>query len=124
MLYINDIAQVKISDGSILLYADDICLYHPILSDSDVTTFQKDVDILASRISSLGLSLSIGKCKFMLLSRKKSVTPVTLTISGLQLEQVSSYTYLGFLVTSNLSWSLRIQHLCTKARKQLGVIYR
>ena len=60
----------------------------------------------------------------MLLSRKKSVTPVTLTISGLQLEQVSSYTYLGFLVTSNLSWSLHIQHLCTRARRQLGVIYR
>ena len=108
MLYIDDIAQVKISDGSILLYADDICLYdHPILSDSDVTTFQKDVDILASRINNLGLNLSIGKCKFMLLSRKKSVTIVTLTISGLQLEQVSSYTYLGFLVTSNLSWSLQ-----------------
>ena len=122
MLYIDDIAQVKMSDGSILLYADDICLYQPILSCSDVTTFQKDVDILASKISNLGLDLSIGKCKFMLLSRKKSSTHVTLSISGLQLEQVSSYTYLGFLVTSNLSWSPHIQHLCTRARRQLGII--
>ena len=123
MLYIDDIAQVKMSDGSILLYADDICLYRPILSCSDVTTFQ-DIDILTSKISNLGLDVSIGKCKFMLLSRKKSSTHVTLSVSGLQLEQVSSYTYLGFLVTSNLSWSPHIQHLCTRARRQLGIIYR
>ena len=124
MLYIDDIAQVKMCDGSILLYADDICLYRPILSCSDVTTFQKDIDILTSKISNLGLDLSIGKCKFMLLSRKKSSTHVTLSISDLQLEQVSSYTYLGFLVTSNLSWSPHIQRLCTRARRQLGIIYR
>ena len=34
------------------------------------------------------------------------------------------YCYLGFLITSNLSWSLHIHHCCTRARKHLGLIYR
>ena len=62
MLYIDEIAQVKISDGSILLYADDICLYHPVLTSSDVLSFQKDADSIATKIYSLGLNLSPSKC--------------------------------------------------------------
>ena len=30
LIYINDITNVELNDGNLLLYADDIPLYHPI----------------------------------------------------------------------------------------------
>ena len=30
LIYINDITNVELNDGNLLLYADDILLYHPI----------------------------------------------------------------------------------------------
>ena len=60
----------------------------------------------------------------MLLSRRKAQPLTHFTILNTPLEQVSSYCYLGFLITSNLSWSLHIHHCCTRARKHLGLIYQ
>ena len=124
LLYTDGLAQSGLSDGSLVLYADDICLYRPLRSSQDVIFFQHDIDKLADKINDLGLKLNINKCKFMLLSRKKHPSTITTVISGNQLEQVSSYRYLGFLVTEDLKWSDHIQLICSKARKQLGYIYR
>ena len=47
-----------------------------------------------------------------------------LKINNTLIEQVSSYKYLGILISSNLSWSPHINEVCSKARKTLGVIFR
>ena len=47
LIYIDDTATVNISDGSkIVLYADDILLYHPISIPEDLEHLQNDVDRL------------------------------------------------------------------------------
>ena len=39
------------------------------------------------------------------------------------IELVSSYKYLGIILTSNISWSSHIQATCSKARRLIGMIY-
>ena len=125
ILYVDKLTSVKLSsNGMVILYADDICLYRPVFLEKDRQAFQQDIDNLVSAIGNLGLNLDIRKCKVMLLSRRKAQPLTHFTILNTPLEQVSSYCYLGFLITSNLSWSLHIHHCCTRARKHLGLIYR
>jgi len=66
------------------------------------------------------------KCKYMLVSRKSVHTfpdPV-ICLYRLPLESVSSFKYLGVLLTSDLSWSGHAKNACTKARQLIGLIYR
>ena len=39
------------------------------------------------------------------------------------LETVSTFKYLGLLLTSDLSWSKHIEGICTKTKKILGLLY-
>ena len=42
----------------------------------------------------------------------------------LPLESVSSFKYLGVLLTSDLSWSGHVKNACTKARQLISLILR
>ena len=42
----------------------------------------------------------------------------------LPLVLVTSYKYLGVVITSNLSWKPHIDSICCKTRRQLGMLYR
>ena len=56
LLCINDINNLTLSPGSkLVLYADDILLYRPIVSENDYTLLQQDVDALG--VWSLRLTL-------------------------------------------------------------------
>ena len=72
------------------------------------------------------MTFNTSKCKSMLISRKKthclSTTP--LHLNGSPLETVSTFKYLGVLVSSSLQWSPHIQEVCNKARKIIGILYR
>ena len=62
----------------------------------------------------------------MLISRKRThCLPVTpLHLNGTTLETVSTFKYLGVLVSSCLQWSPHIQGVCSKALKIIGLLYR
>ena len=40
-----------------------------------------------------------------------------------RVEKVNTYKYLGLLLSSDLSWTQRINSTCTKAKKLLGLMY-
>ena len=68
-----------------------------------------------------------SKTKYMIISRKSPTsfnTLPSLFLDGSPLELVSSFKYLGVTLTSNLSWSTRINETCSKSKKLLGHIYR
>ena len=47
LIYINNVNDLILSPGSkLVLYADDILLYRPIVSKNDYTLLQRDVDAL------------------------------------------------------------------------------
>ena len=124
IIYIDKIARLTLSAGTIIIYADDMCLYRPIHSLSDLTTLQSDVESLVALVDDLALTLNVSKCKSITFSRKKNPTPLNLHIHGLPLQHVPSLKYLGFLLSQDLSWSLHINDICSRARKKLGLIYR
>jgi len=56
--------------------------------------------------------------------KRESITPPTVKVNDLPLERVYSYKYLGILITSDLSWSAHVATICSKARQQIGLLYR
>ena len=62
----------------------------------------------------------------MIISRKKQpiIPNSPLLINNCCLERVNSYKYLGVWITSTLNWSTHISEICTRARRQAGIIYR
>ena len=75
------------------------------------------------------MSLNAAKCKYMLISRKRSslasILP-TLFIGSPEatMEKVTSMKYLGVHISSDLSWSTHIDIITSKARRTLGFIHR
>ena len=126
LIYINDIANVELSDSSLLLYADDVLLYRPICCPGDYTYLQQDINTLHTWSEANLLQFNPSKCRYMVVSRK--VTPVLpdsdLSIDGSSLHKVDHYKYLGVWLSHNLSWTKHIEETCKSATKQIGVMYR
>ena len=59
-------------------------------------------------------------------SRSHSILPPNLSLSDAPLKCtcVSSYKYLGVLITSNLMWSSHVANICNKSRRLIGILYR
>ena len=126
VIYINDVVQ-QISNGSrISLFADDIAQYRIIHTPNDYVSLQSDINAVSTCLASKYWNLNVTKCCCLLLSRKRtqSIPIPTLTLNGASLAQVSSYKYLGVLITSNLMWSSHVTTICNKTRRLVGIFYR
>ena len=126
LIFINDIVQQVSPGSSISLFADDIALYRPIISDLDYSILQNDVTSLVVWINNSLLALQPTKCSYMLISRRSSprLPLPNILVQGTPLSLVSSVKYLGILINSDLSWSPHVANLCSKARKLVGLLYR
>ena len=102
LIYIDDVSQIIFSNGSLLVYADDIVLYHPIYCQEDYNSLQNDVDSLCDWTSSAFLNLNAAKCKYMIISRKKQpivpLTPILMLLKGLTPSNIWGF---GSLKTSH-----------------------
>ena len=71
------------------------------------------------------LTFSSSKCKYMIISRKKNPShPPALKLGSSTLDRVYSYRYLGLLLTLSLCWTERINDICAKAKRMVGLLYR
>ena len=114
LLYINGISEVQLSDGTLILFADDILLFRPIRNALDFELLQEDVNALFNWVCSNFLCFNAKKCKQMLVSRKRNQTSIVpIKIGGVALEVVSKYSYLGIWITSSLSWNRHVEK-CVK----------
>ena len=126
LLYVNDVNDVVLSEGSkLILYTDDILLYRQIHTVQDYAVLQQDVDSLGVWSLLKDLSFNPTKCKSMIISPKKvRTTPPTLHLLGSEIERVDSIKYLGLTIKDNLSWSEHISKICSKARRLVGMLFR
>ena len=70
------------------------------------------------------VSWHLSKCKVMnvTLKRKKIVSPLY-HLSGVHLEEVRKYKYLGVIITHNLTWSEHCSAKVKTANKIIGILF-
>ena len=99
-----------------------------IWSQADYSTLQEGLNKLNHWFIQNFLELNPVKCKFMVILRKQHPTQPTSmnapSISDVPLEQVSSFKYLGVVLSENISWNKHVEMVRSKAMKQVGMIYR
>ena len=72
-IYINSITELPLSpQSSRVLYADDALLYQPISHPDDFLAVQSDISMIKGWSDEHLLQLNPTKCKYMILSKKKS----------------------------------------------------
>ena len=60
----------------------------------------------------------------ILLRRKHVANPSPLLLSGQPFDFVDSNRYLGLTISADLSWSKHIKNITSKARQQVGLLFR
>ena len=69
------------------------------------------------------LRLNLQKTKCMLLHPpQKSPPPLTVKLSNLSVEQVPIFTFLGCVINECLTWDDHIQHITTKATRNINLL--
>ena len=122
LIYIDGVESVTLSDGTIVLYADDTVLYRPICTYEDYWLLQQDVNAIATLITDNYLHKQMQI--YAHISEKSKELPPTINLNGIPLNRVTEFKYLGVLITADLSWTTHINMICTKARRLIGMLYR
>jgi len=78
IVYVNDVTMIPLSDGTMSLYADNILFYRPIYTHADYHDLQGDVNNLCAWTDGNNLKFNATKCKYMIISRKKHPSYLTL----------------------------------------------
>ena len=111
--------------AKLLMFADDVLLYKPITTRSDLIAFQNDVDTIGHWSLLNHLSLNTNKTKFMLISRSKHYSQCPhILLDGIKLEQVSHFKYLGVWISADLTRSKHIMLVTCKVCWLLGYTFR
>jgi hypothetical protein len=74
----------------------------------------------------VGLQFSPAKTKAMIFSRKRTETnlPEPLQMSGVEVELVEEFKYLGVTIDSRLSWTPHINYIAKTAKRHLMMLHR
>ena len=122
LLFINDISQG--TSSKIRLFADDTIIYRPVRSTADAAALQKDIDILDRWSRDWMMEFHPDKCKVIHITRSQSPFKSTYQIYNTQLEEVTSCTYLGVQINSDIRWNKHIQSTRAKAAGTLHFLQR
>ena len=126
LIYFNDSASEQLNLGTnITMYADDLLLHREINCPEDHLKLQQDVNKIANWINENKLTLNSKKCKYMIVSRccGRSAPSCTPTLNGQPLDRVHQYKYLGVLLIDDLTWSIHISEITSKARRIVRLIF-
>ena len=115
--------KLGIHDSSIIVYADDIVLLAPSL-----TSLQFLIDKASKEARELKLNFNDKKSKFMLFCNNKNNkdnTAITdVKIDGKKIENVTSFKYLGYMITNTLSNSDDIARARNKFYRDFNFLLR
>ncbi len=118
-LYTHDCVSSH-SSISIVKFADDTVVLG-LISNNDETAYLDEVERLTSWCQDNCLSLNVSKTKELTVDfRKRHQRPyILLMISGIPVERVSGFKYLGVNISEDLTWTAHIQTQVKKARQRL-----
>ena len=107
---------------SILKYADDVTFLHFLRSQSE-DHFQDEWNSLLSWADAIQLPINFEKCCTLDFVTKRSLqlSPIHRSPS-LSLKQVSSFHFLGIVVSADFKWNAHFDFILKKAAKRLFVL--
>ena len=110
---------VSIDDLNVkyIMYADDLCLIAPNGKDLQVA-----LECLEKYCDSNNLKVNAKKSKLVVF-HKGRLPKEEIFYKNSVLERVNEFSYLGILLTSQLSFSSHLQTLVTKANSRIGLLY-
>ena len=126
LIYINDI-NTNIHNSQMLLYADDLVIYRTVdranaLIQNDVSIFQDDLNTIDSWCQSNRLTINLKKTKYMFFSSHNVNHPPQVTMGEHILEMTRTYTYLGVVLDSQLSFKPYIKQVKRAASYKLKLL--
>jgi len=125
LIYINDIVELLARFNiKVKLFADDVKLYVKVVNDVDISVLQEALAALVLWADEWQLSISTDKCGVLHIGKGKGNITDKFYINSLPLPVVSSYRDLGITITDDLSPSLHINGIVTKAHQRANMIHR
>ena len=126
-LYINDLPNY-LEHCDVTLYADDTVLFifdkslHNIKSNMN-----SNLEKLNNWLKLSHLTLSTSKSKFMIIGssqRLNKIDSISFKIDNMDLDEVSSFKYLGIIINDRLTWQDHVDQMFSKINKKLGLLKR
>ena len=106
------------------MYADDVTLYHRIVSYDDCSFLQNNLDSFLQWCSHWQISLQLHKCEALCITNKRLPIHFTYQYSNCPLKWSESVRYLGVVINSRLTWSDHCKSVCSKAARVLNLLRR
>jgi len=122
LLSINDITGNI--QSNIRLFADDCNVYHTIRSQDDSCKLQNDISFLLKWAETWQMRFNSKKCHILSISHQCNKSSPVYYLGTDLLSTVSSHTYLGITVSSDLKWHEHISNICLKATRTLNFVRR
>ena len=123
LIYINDLPN-SINASSIYLFADDTKFIHCVANFCN-SFLQSDIDSMSEWCLQWRLNLNLSKCTSMRFALSPSTyADPQYSISGQVIGHTHSQRDLGIIVSSNLSWTLHYNSICSNAYRSLNFIRR
>ena len=121
-LFVNDLPD-KIQTN-ILLFADDVKLYHKITCPLDSKLLQSDLNWLVTWSKDWNLNLNPSKCHSFRMTLKRNPVLSSYKIHSCDLQHVGKVRDLGVWLDTKLTFSAHIDFIAGKANRALGVLIR
>ena len=110
------------------MYADDITLYftlHDFPSHNLEEIVNYELGNITNWLDFNKLSLNTTKTKFMMFhTKQRHMDAVSFTINNENIEQVSSFSFLGIHLDEILKWNKHIGMLTNKLSRVIGILNR
>ena len=110
------------------MYADDTTI---IVTDKSLRDAEKQANIVMGSMYRYfcinKLSINVTKTKYMVFSphaRKKENLDCKILLNDMEVERVCVFKFLGVKIDENLNWEEHKLYICSKIRRNIGIIYK
>ena len=120
LLYINDLPENL--QSQVRLFADDTAVYLAVQGPDDSEKLQNDLNLLQVWEEKWDMEFNPSKCQVLHITRSRRPIRYNYTMHGQTFDSVEKARYLGFDISSDLSFSHHIDRITTNAQKNLGFL--
>ena len=117
-----------VTKSSLILFADDSCLYTSGKSFNEVTyNLQFDLNSLSDWYQHNTMSLNEKKSELLLFKKFRDssmLSNYSVTICETSLKQTDSARYLGVIFDKSLNWRPQLDAVVRKSGRKIGILYR